>query len=63
MREAFHYQKYAKPFEPSVYHAKFRNSLTAAQAITGGRFDKVGWIESLSQTHDKIPKAININNR
>ena len=46
MREAFYYHKYAKPFEPSVYNAKFRNSLTAAQAITGGRFDKVGWIES-----------------
>ena len=46
MREAFYYQKYAKPFEPSVYHPKFRNSLTVAQAITGGRFDKVDWTES-----------------
>ena len=30
----------------SVYYIKFRNTSTAAQAITGGRFDKVGWIES-----------------
>ena len=45
MREAFYYQKYAKPFEPSVYHAKFRNTSKAAQAITGGRLDNVCWIE------------------
>ena len=30
----------------SVYYTKFRNTSTAAQAITGGRLDKVGWIES-----------------
>ena len=46
MGGAFCYQKYAKPFEPSVYHTKFRNTSTSAQAITGGRLDKVGWIES-----------------
>ena len=45
MREAFYYQKSPKPFEPSVYHAKFRNTLTAEQAITGGRLDNVYWIE------------------
>ena len=28
------------------YHMEFRNTLTAAQAITGKRLDKVGWIES-----------------
>ena len=46
MGEAFYYHKYAKPFETSVYHAKFRDSLTAVQAITGGRLGNVGWIES-----------------
>ena len=46
MGEAFYYQKYAKTFEPSIYHTKFRNTSSAAQAITGGRLDKVGWIES-----------------
>ena len=30
----------------SVYYTKFRNTSTAAQTITGGRLDKVGWIES-----------------
>ena len=44
--EAFYYQKYAKPFEPSLYHIKFRNTSTAVRAITGGRLHKVGWIES-----------------
>ena len=46
MREAFYYLTYAKLFETSVYHAKFRNSMTEAQAITGERLNKVGWIES-----------------
>ena len=46
MGEVFYYQKYVKPFELSVYHTKFRNTSTAARAITGRRLDKVGWIES-----------------
>ena len=46
MGEVFYYQKYAKPFESSVYHTKLRNISTAARAITGGRLDKVGRIES-----------------
>ena len=33
-------------FEPRVYHTKFRNTSTEAQAVTGGRLDKGGWIES-----------------
>ena len=46
MREAFYYQKYAKPFEPSIYHMKFRNTLTVTQAITERRLNKEAWIES-----------------
>ena len=54
-RKAFYYQKYPKPFEPSPYHAKFRKSSTVAQAITGGRFDKVGWTE-LHNFHKSLIK-------
>ena len=46
MGEVFYYEKYVKPFELSVYHTKFRNTSTAARAITERRLDKVGWIES-----------------
>ena len=46
MREAFYCQKYAKSFEPSIYHKKFRYTLTVTQAITERRLDKEAWIES-----------------
>ena len=66
MREASYYQKYTKPFEPSVYHAKFRNSSTRARAITGERLEKVGWIES-HNCHKRLIKyqknPVVINNR
>ena len=44
--EAFYSQKYAKPFEPSIYHTKFISTSTTVQAISGGSLNKVGWIES-----------------
>ena len=48
MREASYYQKHTKPFEPSIYQVKFTNSSTTAWVTTGGRLDKVSWIESHS---------------
>ena len=55
MREASYYPKYTKPFEPSIYQAKFRNSSLTARAITGERLGKVGWIES-HNCHKRLMK-------
>ena len=46
MTKAFYHQKVQKPHKSNIRQTKIRNLLATTQGITGGRLDKVGWIES-----------------
>ena len=45
-QKPFTIKKYRKPHKSNIRQTKIRNLLATTQGITGGRLDKVGWIES-----------------